>query len=381
MRVCLAYDCLFPWTVGGHERYLRTLAEGLAERGHDVTYITRRQWPVEEDPDLEDVSVIAVSREEPLYDATGRRRVAEAVNYGIGVFRHLVRSRRRYDVVHLVGFPYFSLLAARAALVGTSTRIVVDWPEVWSRSYWREYLGRLGGPVGHLVQRLCVRATPQAFVFSDLHARRLEEEGMRGQAVRLPGPVAGELQRRVAGTPAVPLVLYAGRMIPEKRAHLVPEAVAVARSRIPGLRSLVLGDGPERERVLAAISELDVGDVIEAPGFVSADEVAEAFGRATCLLAPSSREGFGLVVVEAAASGTPSIVVRGPDNAMVERIVAGTNGFVVDDPDAAALADAIVAAHEGGVALRESTAQWFAEERRRLDPALITATVARAYRG
>ena len=44
MRVCVAYDCLFPWTVGGAERWYRNLAERLAQDGHEVTYITRRQW-------------------------------------------------------------------------------------------------------------------------------------------------------------------------------------------------------------------------------------------------------------------------------------------------------------------------------------------------
>ena len=45
VRVCIAYDCLYPWTVGGAERWYRNLAERLAQDGNDVTYITRRQWP------------------------------------------------------------------------------------------------------------------------------------------------------------------------------------------------------------------------------------------------------------------------------------------------------------------------------------------------
>ena len=42
MRICLLYDCLFPWTVGGAERWYRNLAERLAAEGHDVTYLTPR---------------------------------------------------------------------------------------------------------------------------------------------------------------------------------------------------------------------------------------------------------------------------------------------------------------------------------------------------
>ncbi len=44
MRICLIYDCLFPYTVGGAERWYRDLAERLAAAGHEVTYLTLRQW-------------------------------------------------------------------------------------------------------------------------------------------------------------------------------------------------------------------------------------------------------------------------------------------------------------------------------------------------
>ena len=44
MRVCVVYDCLFPHTVGGAERWYRNLAERLAADGHEVTYLTLRQW-------------------------------------------------------------------------------------------------------------------------------------------------------------------------------------------------------------------------------------------------------------------------------------------------------------------------------------------------
>ena len=52
-----------------------------------------------------------------------------------------------------------------------------------------------------------------------------------------------------------------------------------------------------------------------------------------CLVLPSRREGYGLVVVEAAALGTPSVVVRGPDNAATELVEDGKNGFVAPSAD------------------------------------------------
>src|SRR5215207_9062097 len=61
MRICIVYDCLFPWTYGGAERWYRNLAERLASEGHEVTYLTRLQWEPDDPPRLPGVRVIAVS--------------------------------------------------------------------------------------------------------------------------------------------------------------------------------------------------------------------------------------------------------------------------------------------------------------------------------
>src|SRR5687768_4652802 len=235
MRICVVYDCLFPYTVGGGERWYRGLAEAFAADGHEVTYITRREWPAGEEPDLAGVRVVAVSPGGPLYTASGRRLIGPPLRFGFGVLRHLLRHRRAYDAVHSCAFPFFSLLAARAALARTRTVVAVDWFEVWTLDYWREYLGGAGGRIGHAVQRACARATPLAFVFSDLHGRRLRSEGLRRPAVKLDGlyaPPPDPPAPRI-GEPGTVLA-FAGRLIPEKRAHLVPAAVAAARRRRPG---------------------------------------------------------------------------------------------------------------------------------------------------
>ena len=360
MRVCLVYDCLFPHTVGGAERWYRSLAERLAADGHQVSYLTLRQWERGEDPGVSGVDVRAVGPRMELYDGPGHRRVLPPLVFGAGVFWHLLRHGGRYDVVHTCSFPYFSLLATALVAPLRRYRIAVDWFEVWSRSYWRTYLGRRAGDAGWIVQRLCARVHQRAFCFSRLYAQRLRDEGLRGEITMLAGAYDGPLEPEPVKD-AEPLVVFAGRHIPEKRVPAIVPAIARARTELPALRALILGDGPERGEVQRLVGEMGLPGVIEVPGFVATEVVDEAISHALCLLLPSQREGYGLVVVEAAARGTPSVVVAGEDNAAVELIDEGVNGFVAASDSPEDLATAIRAVSDGGGPLRQSTSRWFAE--------------------
>src|SRR5918992_4110180 len=365
MRICLVYDCLFPYTVGGAERWYRNLGERLATQGHEVTYLTLRQWERGERADVPGVEVVAVGPRMALYAEGGRRRILPPLVFGLGVLWHLLRHGSRYDVVHTASFPYFSLLAAAALRPLRPYRLVVDWHEVWSRSYWTEYLGPVAGRVGDAVQSLCLRVPQRAFCFSQLHGRRLRERRVNGEVTVLEGEYAGSLEPREP-RPAEPVVVFAGRHIPEKRVPALVPALALARERIPELRGEVLGDGPERGEVLRLRTEHGLDGALEVPGFVPAERVEEALSRALCMVLPSRREGYGMVVVEAAALGTPSVVVADPDNAATDLVSPGENGYVAPTASPSDLAAAIERVHTEGHALRERTAAWFGMNAERL---------------
>lgn len=381
MRIALVYDCLYPHTVGGAERWYRNLGERLDGK-HEVVYLTRKQWG-EEGPGTP-FETVAVSPGGDLYTRSGRRRIGPPLRFGWGVFRHLLRHGRGYDAVHTASFPYFSVLAAWAALRLRRSRavLVVDWHELWGREYWRSYAGPVAGRIGYAVQSLCLRMAERSFCFSRAVERRLLAAGTgRGDGrsagaeragssvVRLTGEFAGP---RPGGgevrlePPTQPLVVFAGRHIPEKHVTDVPAAVAAARRELPELRCAILGDGPETEAVRAAVAALGLEDAVEVRGRIAGAEVEQTIATASCLLHPSEREGYGLVVVEAAYLGTPAIVVEGPENAATELVEPGVNGFVAASREPAELARAILAAVRGGAAVRHSTREWYERNRKAL---------------
>jgi glycosyltransferase involved in cell wall biosynthesis len=377
VRICLVYDCLYPYTVGGAERWYRNLGERLAAEGHHVTMLTLRQWDRDEEAEVEGVEVVAVGPRMELY-VGGRRRVVPPLVFGAGVAWHLLRHGRRYDVVHTASFPYFSLLAAAAVRPLRRFSLVVDWHEVWTRAYWREYLGAAGGWVGSRVQRLCARVPQRAFAFSRLHAGRLRAEGLRGEVTVLEGEYRGELRPR-APQPADSVVVFAGRHIPEKRVPALVPAIARARETAPDLTCDVYGDGPDRAAVEAAVRAHGLDGVVRVHGFVPGETVDRALSHALCMALPSRREGYGLVVIESSARGTPSVVVADPDNAAVELVSDGENGTVAPSAAPEDLADAILRVREAGDEMRRSSAQWFARNARRLSLESSLACVVEAY--
>ncbi len=154
---------------------------------------------------------------------------------------------------------------------------------------------------------------------------------------------------------------------------------AALRERAPDLRLVIYGDGPDRAEVLRLIDALGLGDVAGAPGFVDREQLEASLASALCMVLPSRREGYGLVVVEASARGVPSVVVAAPDNAATELVDEGENGFVAASAEPQDIADAILRVRAAGAPLRASTAAWFARNRDRLSLAGSLDSVAAAY--
>ncbi len=368
--IAIAYDCLFPFTTGGGERQYRAFAEELHRGGFDVDYLTATQWPAEV-PEPAGFRVVPVSGPLRLYTPDGVRRSAAAAVFAWGLFRGLLRRRHSYEAVVVSGLPVLNVFAARAALAGSGTRLIVDYLEVWGRAQWLQYAGAAMGTVAWLLQRVAIALTPTATCHSALTARRLRAEGLRGELLVSPGlitaPESAPPPVQPAATP--PYVLYAGRHIPDKRVEALPGALALVRERVRDVRLVILGDGPSRPAVQAEADRVDGQHWTEFPGFVAEDELARFMAGAACLVNPSRREGYGLVVVESAAYGTPVALVDDEGNAATELIDHDRNGAVAASASPSDLAAAILRVLDGGDALRASTRAWY-------DEAVRTRTVA-----
>lgn len=367
LRIAVVYDCLYPVNTGGGERVYRAIAELLVQRGHTVDYLTRSQWEAGAVPSTP-FRVRPIWRGE-IATADGTRTTGAALGFAAAVFRALARRRRDYDLVLVSALPPLNVLAARLALLGSRVWLAADWLEVWPLRKWREYSGLLVGGLAWAVQSLGLRASDEVTVNSPFTLARAHRGGLgqpKGLVLGLldlvpEAAVPAEQAHEAIAAVDPGMVLFAGRHITDKRLPTLPAALSVVARDRPGVRLVVTGAGSETAALLAAAD--DAGVAVDLRGRVTDAELKTLMATAAVLVNPSRREGFGLVVAEAAAHGTPSVVVAGEDNAAAELVADGVNGFVASGTGAGELGAAIGRALDGGEALRASTLAWFSDVR------------------
>ncbi len=350
-RVCLVYDCRYPASHGGAEKWLGSLARALASRGARVTYLHGAGRGEEE---TDGVRWVGLSEAAELYTPAGVRRPLPVLRFSRRVSRYLRSHAGDFDLVYVHDMPIFPVLAAWWGLRSTRTPWLVEWIEWWDAAYWRSYAGAAAGTIGYLAQRLALAVTPLAVCYSDLTVEALQRARPELPVARLAGQVESSclcLPEGVAADdllapPAPPLAVFLGRFVPHKRPHLAIDAVLAARASLPDLRLVVVGHGPEEGPLRARAAALDEG-MVEVVTGASDAEVRETLRRASVLVHPSVREGFGLVVPEANGLGVPVVLVAGPGNAAPELIQEG-GGRTVARADSGEIGDAIVATVRAG---------------------------------
>ena len=150
-----------------------------------------------------------------------------------------------------------------------------------------------------------------------------------------------------------PTIATTGHLVARKRHADVLRAVALLADRHPGLRYLVVGDGPEREPLRALADELGIADRLELAGQLPGDEALARTRRATLFAMPSTDEAFGVAYVEAMAGWLPAIAAHGEPGPQEIRAQGGGMTLVAPG-DAAALAAAIDDLLADGAKLREA---------------------------
>ncbi len=137
------------------------------------------------------------------------------------------------------------------------------------------------------------------------------------------------------------VLLSVGNLIPVKGHEALVQAFARIHQRFPELSLEIIGDGPERGRLIALSKRLDIAAKLRLPGRKSRAEVPQAMKGCSVFALPSRYEGLGCVYLEAMSAARPVIACRG--QGIDEVILHDRNGLLVEPGDVAGLADALIA--------------------------------------
>ena len=136
-----------------------------------------------------------------------------------------------------------------------------------------------------------------------------------------------------------PLIIGAGRFVPQKDFETLIRAFSRVRARRPA-RLALLGDGPDRARLLRLVSQLGLQGDVELPGWVK--DVPDWLGRADLLVSSSRYEGLQGTLIEALALGCPVVATDSPGGNR-EILDHGRLGPLVPVGDVLAMAEAMIA--------------------------------------
>jgi phosphatidylinositol alpha-mannosyltransferase len=319
--------CPYTWDVpGGVQAHVRDLADSLLASGHEVSVLT----PVDE-PETADLPpyVVAAGRAVPVpYNGSVARLAFGPLS--------LARTRRwlrdgHFDVLHLhePTVPSLSMLACFAA----SGPMVATFHTATTKSRALQVFGSALQPgLEKLTGRIAVSPA----------ARRVVVEHLGGDAVLIPNGVdvrRFEGAQPLPGRAPAPTVAFLGRIDePRKGLAVLLEALPELVELVPDVRLLVAGPG-DVDDVRDAIP-LSLRSHVELLGLVSEADKPRVYASGDVYCAPNTHgESFGIVLIEAMATGTP--VVASDLEAFRRVLEDGRAGVLVPVSDPAALAVAL----------------------------------------
>ena len=334
--VALVSDAIYPYFRGGKEFRYHELSARLSGRA-DVHVFTMKWWDGPSTHREGHVTFHAASRLYAMY-AGDRRSFREAILFALGCLRLLWF---RFDVLEADQFPNFHIFTLRIVAWIKRKPLTVTWHEVWGRNYWGQYLGR-SAKLAWFVEWLSMRAPDQLIAASDQTAARLRAIlGDRASISVVPNGIDLDgISNSYPDAARVDLVTI-GRFLPHKHIDVLLDSVALLHAAGIPVTCRIIGDGPLREALHAQAQRLGIETAVDFRHDVwEQKEVYALMKAARVAVFPTTREGFGIAVLEAIACGLPVVTTSAPDN-LAQYLVARSFAGVVCAPGADAIADAL----------------------------------------
>lgn len=328
MKIALVYDLIYPFSIGGVESRNFSLAKELVLKGHEVHLFGAKMWKGDQTIKIsKKLFIHGITSYSGKYKFSGKRKMLEPLKYSILLLRELFRHD--FDVIDATAFPYLHVFSCMLYSSIKKKPLIITWHEVWDE-YWKNF--GIIGAFGNIIEKICAKMSKHNICVSKLTALRLEKIGAGNRSVEIITNWIDfeEIDKELPLKESCDLISV-GRHMKHKNFDLFLRVCAVLRSKMPGLKALIIGEGPETVNLLKMRKALGLEDCVEIICFAKDRALMLRYMKSSKIFVLLSElEGFSIVSAEAMACGLPVITIKDKKNATAEFIEDGINGFICD---------------------------------------------------
>ena len=377
MKIAFVYDAIYPYVKGGAERRYYELAKKLCVQ-HEVHLFGMKFWEgsvVIRNAD--GIYLHGVCAPKSMY-VQGRRSIYQALYFSLRLIVPLMNQD--FDLVDCSSVPFFPIFVCKLYALLKRKPLVVTWHE-YLGEYWFTYLASRWKALLARTIEFAASRLPNCIVAVSEHTKAdLVVHGVPLDSVRVVnnGLDVDEIRSAPISTHTSDLI-FVGRLIRDKNVDVLLQAVRRLCKPMPEIKCNIVGDGPEKPRLLALRTELGLESHVQFLGFL--EDHGDVYGlmRASrVFVLPSEREGFGLVILEANACGLPVVVAGARHSAAASLVQDGESGRIcnLDAQEFADAAHAILQDHEVRARMQRAALAWA----RRFDWSAMAAQMEDVYR-
>lgn len=326
-KIAIVSDAIYPYNKGGKEKRIFELSQLLVKRGYTVTIYCMKWWEGKNSKIENGVILHAISPLYPLYSGK-RRSIKEAFLFSLHC---LILLKENFDVIDVDHMPHLVLFTTKLVCMLKHKKMIVTWNEVWGKEYWQKYLGKLG-IIAYIIELLSVKTPDHIISVSKYTTDRLKEIlEVKLPITTIPNGINYSSIRNVGASSEKSDVIFAGRLLEHKHVDVLLRSIGILIKNYPNIRCIIIGEGPEKGQLEKLTNELHLTKHVIFKRVVEQDNDLYALYKSSrVFVLPSTREGFGRVVLEANAAGIPVITINHLENAARLLIEGKKNGLLCE---------------------------------------------------
>lgn len=335
MRICIVTDFFVPHYQGGGERRYYELLKRLVKKGHKVDLVSMRLKDV---PDFEDIDGIKVHHIGPVISEPPTRKTKDFLRFVLAASAWLLKHE--YDIVE--ANPWISMIPVSlfGGRKGVRKLAVIHDISSGAKDQWLS-----SSRTAERIEKFLIRLPFHNIicVSSGVRQRLIEQYGIKpekikviynGVDVRLFDSVKVSEKEKEKDT-----IVFIGRVIPHKHVDDLINAVKLLHDKQKDVRLKIIGTGQEVDNLVRLVGHLKLERQVRFFGAIDYNDLIRELKKSEVLVLPSTREGFGMVLVEAFACHVPCVAYY--SDGVVDVIDDGKNGFLVKQRDVNQLAEKI----------------------------------------